>query len=183
MTVVTGPGFVADAELAAQLAEIGVILLMFGVGLHFHPKELLRIWRVAVPGAIGQSAVAAVLGYVLARAFGWSAAGGLVLGMPLAVASTVVLMRMLIERNRIDTRDGHVTVGWLIVEDIFTVVALVLLPQLVQDGAPGRQMTTGVLVALAKVAASPCSPGPRARACCRRCWRPQHAPVRRSCSP
>lgn len=147
------PGFVAEPELATQLAEIGVILLMFGVGLHFHPEELLRVWRVAVPGAVSQSVVATVLGYFTARGFGWTTASGLVLGMSLAVASTVVLMRMLIEQNRIDTRDGHVTVGWLIVEDIFTVIALVLLPQLVFEGAVSEEMVAGIAIALAKVGA------------------------------
>jgi CPA2 family monovalent cation:H+ antiporter-2 len=90
------PGFVADAGLASQLAEIGVILLMFGVGMHFHPQELLRVWKLAVPGAIGQSAVAGVAGWALARCFGWSHAAGAIFGMALAVASTVVLMRMLV---------------------------------------------------------------------------------------
>ena len=82
------PGFVADTALASQMAEIGVILLMFGVGLHFHPQELLRVWRIAVPGAIAQSAVATVAGWALARAFGWTHAAGAVFGMALAVAST-----------------------------------------------------------------------------------------------
>jgi CPA2 family monovalent cation:H+ antiporter-2 len=124
------PGFVADARLATQMAEIGVILLMFGVGMHFHPQELLRVWRIAVPGAVGQSAVALVAGWAAARSFGWSHAAGIVFGMALAVASTVVLMRMLVERDRLSTRAGHVAVGWLIVEDLFTVIALVVLPAL-----------------------------------------------------
>jgi monovalent cation:H+ antiporter-2, CPA2 family len=124
------PGFVADTRLASQMAEIGVILLMFGVGMHFHPQELLRVWRIAVPGAVAQSAVAAVAGWALARAFGWSNAAGIVFGMALAVASTVVLMRMLVEGDRLATREGHVAVGWLIVEDLFTVAALVMLPAL-----------------------------------------------------
>jgi monovalent cation:H+ antiporter-2, CPA2 family len=125
------PGFVADVRIAFQMAEIGVILLMFGVGLHFHPEELLRVWRIAVPGAIGQSAVAAVAGWAAARAFGWSHGAGIVFGMALAVASTVVLMRMLVQEDRLSSRDGHVAVGWLIIEDLFTVLALVLLPALV----------------------------------------------------
>ena len=122
------PGFVADPKLAAQMAEIGVILLMFGVGMHFHPQELLRVWRIAVPGAIAQSVVATIAGWACARWFGWSNAAGFVFGMALAVASTVVLMRMLVDQNRLATRAGHVAVGWLIVEDLFTVVALVVLP-------------------------------------------------------
>ena len=124
------PGFVADTQLAQQMAEIGVILLMFGVGMHFHPQDLLRVWRVALPGAVAQSAVAGVAGWAVARAFGWNHGAGLVFGMALAVASTVVLMRMLVEREKVGTHEGHVAVGWLIVEDLFTVAALVVLPAL-----------------------------------------------------
>ena len=122
------PGFVADAALAEQLAEIGVILLMFGVGLQFHIEELLAVRSVAVPGAIAQSAVATVLGTLLAVALGWSWSAGLVFGMALAVASTVVLVRVLADHNDLHTQAGHIAVGWLVVEDLFTVVALVLLP-------------------------------------------------------
>jgi CPA2 family monovalent cation:H+ antiporter-2 len=124
------PGFVADAALAEQLAEIGVILLMFGVGLQFHVEELLAVRRVAVPGAVAQSAVATLLGALLARAFGWDWSAGLVFGMALAVASTVVLVRVLADNNDLHTQAGHIAVGWLVVEDLFTVVALVLLPAL-----------------------------------------------------
>jgi len=149
------PGFVADAGLASQLAEIGVILLMFGVGMHFHPQELLRVWKLAVPGAIAQSAVAGVAGWGLARHFGWSHAAGAIFGMALAVASTVVLMRMLVEQNRLASRDGHVAVGWLIVEDLFTVGALVVLPLLAPpaEGAAGAAPSLGMalLMALGKV--------------------------------
>jgi CPA2 family monovalent cation:H+ antiporter-2 len=146
------PGFVADQRLAAQLAEIGVILLMFGVGLHFHPQELLRVWRLALPGAVAQSAVAAAAGWALARALGWSHAAGVVFGMALAVASTVVLMRMLQASGRLSTHDGHVAVGWLIVEDLFTVAALVVLPVLA-TGAGGVELGRALGVALLKVAA------------------------------
>jgi CPA2 family monovalent cation:H+ antiporter-2 len=124
------PGFVADAALAEELAEIGVILLMFGVGLQFHIEELLAVRRVAVPGAISQSVVATVLGAVLARLFGWDWSAGLIFGMALAVASTVVLVRVLSDNNDLHTQAGHIAVGWLVVEDLFTVVALVLLPAL-----------------------------------------------------
>jgi CPA2 family monovalent cation:H+ antiporter-2 len=124
------PGFVADQWLASQLAEIGVILLMFGVGLTFHLDELLAVRRVAIPGALAQSAVATILGMVLARAFGWDWAAGVVFGMALAVASTVVLIRVLADHNDLHTPGGHIAVGWLVVEDLFTVVALVLLPAL-----------------------------------------------------
>ncbi len=145
------PGFVADSHLASQMAEIGVILLMFGVGLHFHPQDLLRVWRIALPGAVAQSAVATVAGWAVARAFGWSDAAGWVFGMALAVASTVVLMRMLVEQNRLSGRDGHVAVGWLIVEDIFTVVALVVLPALAagsSDGPDHRPLVVELALAL-----------------------------------
>jgi CPA2 family monovalent cation:H+ antiporter-2 len=143
------PGFVADARLAQQMAEIGVILLMFGVGMHFHPQELLRVRRVAIPGAVVQSLVAGVAGWALARAFGWSDVAGIVFGMALAVASTVVLMRMLVQNDRLASHDGHVAVGWLIVEDIFTVIALVVMPALVVGGGPAE--TAGeVAIAIGK---------------------------------
>ena len=132
------PGFVADAALAEQLAEIGVILLMFGVGLQFHIEELLAVRRVAMPGAIAQSAAATVLGALVARAFGWDWSAGLVFGMALAVASTVVLIRVLSDNNDLHTQAGHIAVGWLVVEDLFTVVVLVLLPALF-----GRRTTAG----------------------------------------
>ena len=146
------PGFVADAALASQMAEIGVILLMFGVGMHFHPKELLRVWRIAVPGAAAQSVIAALAGWWLVRAFGWSHGAGLVLGMALAVASTVVLMRMLVEQGRLDGRDGHVAVGWLIVEDLFTVAALVVLPAIALQAANSADTAKALGLALGKVA-------------------------------
>jgi CPA2 family monovalent cation:H+ antiporter-2 len=127
------PGFVGDVNLASQLAEIGVILLMFGVGLHFNLGDLLAVRNVAVPGAVGQSLFATLLGAALAAAFGWPVKSGLVLGMAMAVASTVVLVRVLTDNRMLDGTPGHVAVGWLIVEDIFTVVVLVLIPAL---GAP-----------------------------------------------
>ena len=147
------PGFVADPRLASQMAEIGVILLMFGVGMHFHPQELLRVWRIAVPGAVAQSAVATLAGWACARWFGWSDAAGFVFGMALAVASTVVLMRMLVDQNRLSTRAGHVAVGWLIVEDLFTVVALVVLPVLAVDNVDLGSLGMPLLLALGKAAA------------------------------
>lgn len=146
------PGFVADTTLASQMAEIGVILLMFSVGMHFHPQELIRVWRIAVPGAFAQSAVAALAGWASARAFGWSHAAGAVFGMALAVASTVVLMRMLIEQDRLSTRDGHVAVGWLIVEDMFTILALVVLPTLAVEQTDAEAMAGSLAVAVAKAA-------------------------------
>ena len=124
------PGFNADLKLAAQLAELGVMLLMFGVGLHFHLKDLLAVKNVALPGALFQSAVATLLGLAVAAGFGWQLRSGLVLGMAMAVASTVVLMRVLMDNKLMDTTHGHVAVGWLIVEDVLTVVVLVLIPAL-----------------------------------------------------
>ena len=120
------PGFVANQALAEQLAEIGVILLMFGVGLHFHLTELLAVRRVALPGAIAQSLVATVLGAVMARAFGWTLAAGIVFGLALSVASTVVLLRVLADHGDLHTPTGHIAVGWLVVEDLFTVLVLVV---------------------------------------------------------
>jgi len=122
------PGYVADQGLANQLAEIGVILLMFGVGLHFSLKDLLSVRAIAVPGAVVQIACATLLGLGLAWLMGWSLGGGLVFGLALSVASTVVLLRALQERRLVETERGHIAVGWLIVEDLAMVLTLVLLP-------------------------------------------------------
>jgi CPA2 family monovalent cation:H+ antiporter-2 len=124
------PGFVADQASARDLAEIGVILLMFGVGLHFSLKDLLSVWAVAVPGSLAQIALATLLGMALAWLLGWSATAGFVFGLALSVASTVVVLRALQERKLIDTERGRIAVGWLVVEDIVMVFALVLLPAL-----------------------------------------------------
>jgi CPA2 family monovalent cation:H+ antiporter-2 len=134
------PGFVGDIQIANELAEIGVILLMFGVGLHFSMKDLLSVRAIAVPGAVAQIAAATALGCGLAIAFGWSIGAGLVFGMALSVASTVVLLRAMQERRLIETERGRIAVGWLIVEDLATVFALVLLPALApltKSGASG----------------------------------------------
>lgn len=122
------PGFVADAELAAQLAEIGVMLLMFGVGLHFSLNDLLDVRRIALPGAIIQIAVATGMGMALAHFWEWSVGAGLVFGLSLSVASTVVLLRTLEARGILDSINGRIAVGWLIVEDLVMVLVLVLLP-------------------------------------------------------
>jgi K+:H+ antiporter len=122
------PGFVADRALAEQLAEIGVILLMFGVGLQFHIKDLLAVRRVAIPGAVVQSVTATALGALLAQAAGWSLGSGIVFGIALSVASTVVLIRVLSDYRQLHTPAGHIAVGWLVVEDLFTVLVLVLMP-------------------------------------------------------
>ena len=149
------PGFVGDQAIAPQLAEIGVILLMFGVGLHFSLRDLMSVKNIAIPGAIAQIAVATLLGWGLAELMGWSHIAGVVFGFSLATASTVVLLRAMEERRLLDTRRGKIAVGWLIVEDLACVVALVLIPALAgalggtgADGAvaPGA---AGVLKALA----------------------------------
>jgi CPA2 family monovalent cation:H+ antiporter-2 len=124
------PGFVADAELSSQLAEIGVMLLMFGVGLHFSLEDLLAVRRIALPGAIVQITVATLLGIAVTSLWGWSLAGGIVFGLSLSVASTVVLLKALESRGVLETVNGHIAVGWLVVEDLVTVLVLVLLPPL-----------------------------------------------------
>jgi CPA2 family monovalent cation:H+ antiporter-2 len=147
------PGFVADTGLAEQLAEVGVILLMFGVGLQFHVEELLAVRRVAIPGAIAQSVVATILGGLLAQSFGWSLSSGIVFGIALSVASTVVLIRVLADNNALHTGAGHIAVGWLVVEDLFTVIALVVLPiafghEDSQQGLGMALLLTGLKVAI-----------------------------------
>ncbi|KAA0213064.1 MAG: sodium:proton exchanger [Leptolyngbya sp. PLA3] len=137
------PGFVGDERLAQQLAEVGVILMMFGVGLHFHLKDLIAVKGVAVPGAIGQSLAATVLAMVAFHFFGWSWKSGAVIGMAMAVASTVVLLRVLMDKDMLNTSHGHVAVGWLIVEDIFTVLALVFVPMLAVDAAVPDAVAAG----------------------------------------
>jgi CPA2 family monovalent cation:H+ antiporter-2 len=122
------PGLIADQAIATELAEIGVILLMFGVGIHFSIRDLLAVRSIAVPGAVGQITVATLLGVLLGLALGWDLGGGIVLGLAVSVASTVVLLRALGDRGELDTQQGRIAVGWLIVEDLFTVVVLVLLP-------------------------------------------------------
>jgi CPA2 family monovalent cation:H+ antiporter-2 len=134
------PGFVANREWAEQLAEVGVVLLMFGVGLHFHIRELLAVRRIAIPGAVGQSLVATGLGAGVARAFGWDWAAGIVFGLAISVASTVVLTRVLADNRDLHTPTGHIAVGWLVVEDLLTVLVLVLLPAMfgADDTTPGH---------------------------------------------
>jgi CPA2 family monovalent cation:H+ antiporter-2 len=147
------PGFVADTMLAEQLAEVGVILLMFGVGLQFHVEELLAVRRVAVPGAVAQSLVATALGAVLAHSLGWSWSSGIVFGIALSVASTVVLIRVLADNNALHTSAGHIAVGWLVVEDLFTVLALVVLPIAFAQNDAARGLGLALLLTIAKVAA------------------------------
>jgi CPA2 family monovalent cation:H+ antiporter-2 len=147
--IIVGPytwGFEADRHMAEQLGEVGVILLMFGVGLQFHLKELLEVRRIAIPGAVFQSAAATLLGVLAAWGFGWTAGAGLVYGMAISVASTVVLVRVLADHGDLHTPTGHVAVGWLVVEDLFTVVILVLLPALFGEDAGGLASLPRVLL-------------------------------------
>ena len=124
------PGFVADQDVASQLAELGVILLMFGVGLHFSVRDLMAVRRIAIPGAIGQIVVATVAGLGLAWVMGWSIGAGLIFGICLSVASTVVLLRALLDSGQERTEAGRIAIGWLIVEDLVMIFALVLIPPL-----------------------------------------------------
>ncbi len=140
------PGLVADGELAGELAEIGVILLMFGVGLHFSIADLLAVRRVAITGAVGQILLATLVGIVVGFLGGWDLGAGLVLGLSLSVASTVVLLRALDQRNALATVDGRIAVGWLIVEDLVMVLTLVLLPAVAGWlGGEGKVLSLGDL--------------------------------------
>ena len=163
------PGYVADSGLASQLAELGIILLMFGVGLHFSIADLLAVRRIAIPGAIVQIVVATGLGTLVSRLWGWPWGTGIVFGLSLSVASTVVLLRALEERGILQSVDGRIAVGWLIVEDLVTVLALVLLPALASalgaqspaaaaagaahGAASGGSLLTTLAITLLKVAA------------------------------
>ncbi|AHB47868.1 cation transporter [Hyphomicrobium nitrativorans NL23] len=156
------PGIVGNADVASQLAEIGIILLMFGVGLHFSIKDLMEVRAIAIPGAIAQIAVATGSGLALALLWGWGIGAGLVLGLALSVASTVVLLRALEQRNTLDSANGRIAVGWLVVEDLAMVLALVLLPALagalggdargVAAQFTGGSLVTALLFTMAKVA-------------------------------
>ena len=151
------PGFVADAAIASQLAEIGVMLLMFGVGLHFSIDHLLAVRKIALPGAVVQMLVATALGAAVARLWGWPLGGALVFGLSLSVASTVVLLKALESRGIADSANGHIAIGWLVVEDLAMVLVLVLLPVLAPSfgGAapqgPARSTVQTVLITLAQV--------------------------------
>jgi CPA2 family monovalent cation:H+ antiporter-2 len=153
------PGFVADTSLALELAEIGVILLMFGVGIHFSMRDLLAVRAVALPGAGGQIAVATALGTLVGLVLGWTISEAIVLGLAISVASTVVLVRALNERGELLSGQGRIAVGWLIVEDLFTVVVLVLLPSVAtlsgaaDAGAGALTLLGDVVLALASAGA------------------------------
>lgn len=151
------PGFVADQASAAQFAEIGIILLMFGVGLHLDLHELLAVRRVALPGALCQVLIATLMGTVMAVAAGWGWGGGLVLGIAVSVASTVVLTRVLSENEVLHTEQGHIAVGWLIVQDVLTVLVLVMLPVVAAGAGPAVSNAGAILptlgVAVLRIAA------------------------------
>jgi len=151
------PGFVGDSDLAGELAEIGVILLMFGVGLHFSLRDLLSVRAIAIPGALVQITIATLLGMALAWWLGWPVQAGIVFGLALSVASTVVLLRALQERHLLSTERGKIAVGWLIVEDLVMILALVMLPALAPLFTSGASVPLGTLalelgVTIAKVA-------------------------------
>lgn len=153
------PGYVADSQLAGQLAEIGVMLMMFGVGMHFSVSDLLAVRNIAVPGAVVQIALATLLGIGVAHLWGWPYSSGFLFGLALSVASTVVLLRALEERGKVNSPDGRIAVGWLLVEDLVTILALILLPALAgilggqapagstDDGAVGLLLTLGWTIA------------------------------------
>ncbi len=153
------PGFIADTEIAGQLAEIGVMLLMFGVGLHFSLDDLLDVYKIALPGAVLQIVVATALGAGMATALGWDLGAALVFGLALSVASTVVLLRALEASGALESMNGRIAVGWLIVEDLVMVLALVLLPPLagvlggVTPGGDGENLWQTLGITLAKVSA------------------------------
>ena len=153
------PGFVADQSVANQLAEVGVILLMFGVGLHFSLEDLLSVRAIAVPGALAQALAATPLGMAIGWWQGWTPGAGLVFGIALSIASTVVLLRLLQERRLLDTERGRITVGWLVVQDLGMVLVLVLLPALAGvlkgtgDGPDPAQLIEAIALTLGKVAA------------------------------
>ena len=146
------PGFVADRHSAEQLAEVGVILLMFGVGLQLHLEDLLAVKRVAIPGAIFQSLVATAIGAFVVVNAGWGLSAGIVYGIALSVASTVVLIRVLSDNRQLHTPTGHIAIGWLVVEDLFTVLVLVLMPAIFADSG-GHTVPVAIGLALVKVAA------------------------------
>lgn len=148
------PGFVADRHLAEQVAEVGVILLLFGVGLHFRVEDLIAVRRVALPGAVAQTAATAALGAGAARVFGWGWPAAATFGLSVSVASTVVLTRMLAERKALHTPLGHVAVGWLVVQDLLAVFALILMPPLVGSGEANlSRLAAMTAIAALKIAA------------------------------
>ncbi|HEX6957831.1 MAG TPA: cation:proton antiporter [Ferrovibrio sp.] len=153
------PGYVTDTVLAQQLADTGVILLMFGVGLHFSPRDLLQVRWIVVPGALLQIAITLLLGFGLAQTFGWGLGGGIVFGLALSVASTVVLLRAMEARGDLDSEHGHIATGWLVVEDVFMVLMLLLLPVFTDalngsfSDSAGQNLAAAFLFAIVKMVA------------------------------
>lgn len=146
------PGYTADSNAAAQLAEMGVVFMMFGVGLHFSLKDLWNVRSIAIPGAILQTTLSTLLGLAVSRMWGWSFEAGLVLGLSISVASTVVLLRGLADNGLVSTPHGKVAIGWLVFEDLATIAILVLMPVLVSDGSGGGNAILNVVWALLKTA-------------------------------
>lgn len=142
------PGYVADIKIAEQLAEIGVVLMMFGVGMHFHWEDLYRVKKIAIPGAIGQTLVATVLSVIALLCFGWTIQAASVFGMAVGVASTIVLVRGLSDNHLLHTQEGHIAVGWLIVEDLLTVFFLLILPSLMPTAESMTLLEAGKLVGM-----------------------------------
>lgn len=148
------PGYSADLHLAEQLAEIGVILMMFGVGIHFKLEDLVKVKNIAIPGAIGQILVSALASTFLVHYLGWTLEAGIMIGLAIGVASTVVLVRVLTDNQLLDTEEGHIAIGWLIVEDIVTVIVLIMLPALAYSFKGGafsiEEVGSSILIALGK---------------------------------
>lgn len=147
------PGYVADHHVAEQFAEIGVILLLFGIGLRFHLRELMAVWRIALPGALFQSAISTTALAVLLHLVGWDWQSGFVLGVAISVASTVVMALVLAERHDLHAPIGHIAIGWTVVEDLLTVTALLLLPMMVGEGARDISIPAALGEAAAKIVA------------------------------
>ena len=145
------PGYIASAQVAEQFAEIGIILLMFGVGLKFHLHELIAVWRVAVPGALFQSLASTLMTLGLLLLLGWRAESALVTGLAISVASTVVLVRVLSDNRDLSSRTGHIAVGWVVVEDLLTILLLVALPVIAGSAGAGGGLATPLLLALGKM--------------------------------
>ncbi len=140
------PGFVGDSENISQLAEMGVIFMMFGVGLHFSLKDLWAVRRIAIPGALLQMLIATGLGFILTQLWGWSIGASLVVGLAISIASTVVLLRGLVDNGLLNTAHGRVAVGWLVLEDLATIAILVLLPALLGGGAGNPWQDAGLAI-------------------------------------
>jgi CPA2 family monovalent cation:H+ antiporter-2 len=145
------PGFTANQAVAEQFAEIGVILLLFGIGLRFHLQELIAVWRIAVPGALIQSGFSTALMVLLLRLLGWSWSSGIVLGLAISVASTVVMALVLAERRDLHAPIGHIAIGWTVVEDILTVTYLLLLPLVFGPGGGGREAGNALALTALKI--------------------------------